>query len=131
MTLGMIFLLNGVTLHRCRTAPAGDADRADTSARVFGGGDLSRRSTGPSAIMLVMHFVLTMTRWGLHTIAIGGNLHRRQRERRQRQRIKIGNFVLCSVLGGFAGILESHAHRHDRPAAGRHGPDVLRASPAR
>ena len=46
---------------------------------------------------LVMQFVLTWTRWGLHTVATGGNLRRRARGGVNVRMIKIGNFVLCQL----------------------------------
>jgi ribose/xylose/arabinose/galactoside ABC-type transport system permease subunit len=56
-------------------------------------------------IMLVMHFVLTMTPWGLHTIAVGGNRVGASESGVNVNWIRIGNFVMCSTLGGFGGIL--------------------------
>ena len=51
--------------------------------------------------------MLTRTRWGLHTIAVGGNLLGATEAGIRADRIKIGNFMIASVLGGFAGILEA------------------------
>ncbi|WP_265519807.1 ABC transporter permease subunit [Nitratireductor luteus] len=48
------------------------------------------------------HPVLKRTRWGLHIIAIGGNLAGAAEVGTKVRPVKIGNFVLCSVLGGLA-----------------------------
>ena len=55
--------------------------------------------------MLMMHFVLTMTPWGLHTIAVGGNRIGASESGVNVDWIRIGNFIQCSLLGGFGGIL--------------------------
>jgi simple sugar transport system permease protein len=55
----------------------------------------------------VMAFILTRTRWGLHTVATGGNLVGASESGVNVRSVKIGNFVLCSMLGALAGILDS------------------------
>jgi simple sugar transport system permease protein len=50
-------------------------------------------------VTLVLQFVLVKTRWGLHTIATGGNPLGAAEVGIKIARIKIGNFVICSVLG--------------------------------
>ena len=102
--------------------PAGH--RADHLARLPGGDPAGARRArsghwiGPPSgwaeliwavvIVLVFHVVLTRTRWGLHTISVGGNQHWRDRRPASRsRRIKIGNFMIASVLGAFAGIAEA------------------------
>ena len=57
--------------------------------------------------MLALQFVLTWTRWGLHTVATGGNLIGAAEAGVNVRMVKIGNFVLANVLAGFAGILDS------------------------
>ncbi len=57
------------------------------------------------AIVIVFQVVLSLTRWGAHTFAAGGNLLGASEAGVNVSRIKIGNFMLASVLGGFAGIL--------------------------
>jgi simple sugar transport system permease protein len=57
--------------------------------------------------MIVFHLLLTRTRWGLHTVATGGNLLGATEAGIRSGRIKIGNFMMLSVLGGLAGIMEA------------------------
>ena len=57
-------------------------------------------------VTLVLQFVLVKTRWGLHTIATGGNPLGAAEVGIRIGRIKMGNFIIRSVLGGLAGILE-------------------------
>ena len=58
-------------------------------------------------VIVVMTILLTRTRWGLHTVATGGNLLGASESGVNVRKIKVGNFVLCSTLGALAGILES------------------------
>ena len=68
------------------------------------------------AIVIVMHVVLRHTRWGLHTVATGGNLLGASEAGIHIDRIKIGNFILTSVLGGLHRHPRGVPHRLDRPA---------------
>ena len=74
--------------------------------------------SGPIGIALVLHGVLRNTRWGLHTIAVGGNPTGAAEAGIHTEKIKIGNFMLCSMLGGFAGILNAFHVTSIDPNAG-------------
>ena len=67
---------------------------------------LGRTDLG-GAIVVVFHVVLTRTRWGLHTISVGGNIVGATEAGIRFRRIKIGNFMIASVLAAFAGIAEA------------------------
>jgi simple sugar transport system permease protein len=58
-------------------------------------------------VIVAMTILLNRTRWGLHTLATGGNLIGASESGVNVRRIKVGNFVLCSTLAALAGILES------------------------
>jgi simple sugar transport system permease protein len=62
-------------------------------------------------------------RWGLHTFAVGGNLVGASEAGVRVNRVKIGNFMLCSALGGLAGIMEAIRINSVDPLAG--GPNVM------
>jgi simple sugar transport system permease protein len=103
VTLGMFNVLNGISL----LISDGSQQTTLTGPRFgewFGVGDY-HTFYWAFGIMLAMHFVLTMTPWGLHTIAVGGNRVGASESGVNVSWIRIGNFVMCSVLGGFAGIL--------------------------
>jgi simple sugar transport system permease protein len=55
----------------------------------------------------LFHVVLTRTRWGLHTISVGGNPLGATEAGIRVNRIKVGNFALVSVLGASAGLMEA------------------------
>jgi simple sugar transport system permease protein len=71
-----------------------------------------------SALVLIFHVILTRTRWGLYTISVGGNLLGAREAGIRVNRIKIGNFMLCSGLGALAGIIEAFKNNVIDPSAG-------------
>jgi simple sugar transport system permease protein len=72
-----------------------------------------------SVLVLIFHVVLTRTRWGLYTVAVGGNLLGARESGIKVNRIKIGNFMMCSSLAAFAGILEAFKNDIIDPSAGQ------------
>jgi simple sugar transport system permease protein len=127
-TLGMLFLLNGITLHLLEGTqvfmPGGD-----TFQDIFGSQPFEYAAYFNSTfwwalgLILILQFVLTWTRWGLHTIATGGNLIGAAESGVNVRAIKIGNFVLANLLAGFAGILDSTRVTTIVPLQG--GPDLM------
>jgi len=103
-TLGMIFLLNGLTLRISGAFPV-EAPGGHTFFRIFGGGQYAT-SYWALGVIAVMAILLSRTRWGLRPLATGGNLIGASESGVNVRRIKIGNFAICSTLGALAGILE-------------------------
>lgn len=104
-TLGTLFLLNGLTLTISNGFPV-LTPQEGTFNQVFGNSPYSE-IIWAIAIAIGMQIILSFTRWGLHTVATGGNLLGANESGVNVNRIKIGNFMVASVLGGFAGILEA------------------------
>ena len=115
-TLGTLFLLNGITLTMSQGFPVG-APAAGAFNQVFGNSPWSE-IIWAIAIAIVMQIVLSFTKWGLHTVATGGNLLGASETGVTVNRVKIGNFMLCSLFGGFAGILEGFRITSIDPLAG-------------
>jgi simple sugar transport system permease protein len=115
-TLGTLYLINGFTLTISHGAPVATGGSA-VFAFFMGAGGYSE-FVWAVAIAGVMHFVLRQTRWGLHTVAVGGNLLGAAEAGVHVARIKIGNFILTSVLAGFTGILEAFRIGSTDPLAG-------------
>ncbi|MDE2198741.1 MAG: ABC transporter permease [Rhodospirillales bacterium] len=115
-TLGTLYLLNGFTLTVSHGSPV-DTGGSPGFANIMGASGYAEISWA-FAIVLVMHFVLRQTRWGLHTIAAGGNLIGAAEAGIDVGRIKIGNFMLTSVLAGFTGIIEAFRIGSTDPLAG-------------
>src|SRR5579864_8716004 len=115
-TLGAFFLINGITLTISRGFPANVP--VGTSLAGFMGAWGYSEIVWAFAIVAVMHVVLRHTRWGLHTVATGGNIIAAAEAGIRIDRIKIGNFVLTSTLGGFTGLLEAFRVGSADPLAG-------------
>ena len=77
-----------------------------TFAKVFGGGVYSELIWA-LAIVIVLQIVLTFTRWGLHTVAVGSNKLGAAEAGVRVRLVMIRNFILCAVAGGLVGILEA------------------------
>src|SRR5688572_28528773 len=106
-TLGTFYLLTGILLITSRAYPVPIPDATKGTIQTwFGLGDWSSL-IWCLGIVGVFHIVLTRTRWGLHTISVGGNLLGATEVGIRVGRIKIGNFTFTSELGGFAGLLEA------------------------
>lgn len=68
------------------------------------------------------HVLLTRTRWGLHTIAAGGNLLGAEEAGVRVKRIKYGNFMITGVLGAFVGLQVAFQTNTIDPTAGGYTP---------
>lgn len=103
-TLGTAFALSGVTLiiadGRPHTPPLEGAQVELFGRFPFVG------IMWAIILTVVMYIVLTNTRWGIYTFATGGNPLGAREAGVPIDRIKIGNFMMCSALAGFAGVLE-------------------------
>lgn len=105
VTLGMFFLLGGLNVILTGGFPK-SAPEASWLKEAFGAYPWSGILW---ALLLVglMHVLLKHTRWGLHTFATGDNFVGAREAGIKVDRIRVGNFMLCSTLGGFAGVLEA------------------------
>jgi simple sugar transport system permease protein len=127
-TLGTLFFLNGITLNLTdgsqQFMPGGS-----TFQNIFGSQPdhyflwLNSEFFWALGLMLLVQFILSWTRWGLHTVATGGNLIGAAEAGVNVRWIKIGNFVLANVLAGFAGIVDSTRVTTIVPLQG--GPDLM------
>lgn len=114
-TLGMLFFLNGFTLTISDGFPKNAPE--DGIADILGGA----RFAGfiwAVVIMVLVHILLVNTRWGIYTVATGGNPIGAREAGIQVKRIKVGNFVLAAVLAGFTGISEAIRVSSMEPLAG-------------
>ncbi|MQA86072.1 MAG: ABC transporter permease [Streptosporangiales bacterium] len=116
-TLGTLFLVHGVTLIISGSFPK-PAPSKGFVTQVLGGWPWAQ-ILWAIVIVIVMHAVLTGTRWGTYTIATGGNPTGASEAGIKIRRIKMRNFIACAVLGGFAGIVEGiHVTQSFDPNAG-------------
>jgi simple sugar transport system permease protein len=106
-TLGTAYAIIGTVLVTSHAFPVPIPDAAtDTIRSWFGASDWAH-ITWCLLVVVFFHLLLTRTRWGLHTIAVGGNPLGATEAGIRAGRIKIGNFMMVSTLGGFVGILEA------------------------
>lgn len=122
-TLGMLFLLNGLNVTLTDGFPKTTPEESALTTAL--GGEWAG-IIWALVIVFLMHVLLTRTRWGLHTFATGGNLVGAQEAGVKVARVKIGNFMLCSVLGGFAGLIDALRIESIDPLAG--GPNIMFAA---
>lgn len=109
-TLGTLFGLYGLTLvvsGATQITPPGTTILGNSSfERVFGGGTYSELLWA-LGIVVILQIALSFTRWGVYTIAVGGNRLGAREAGISANRNMIRNFAVCALLAGFVGILEA------------------------
>jgi simple sugar transport system permease protein len=131
-TLGMLFTLEGLTLiishGELKETPGAQVhattrnvahvvnghhitlpetvNHIGTFAKIFGAGIYSELIWAV-VIVVVLQAVLTFTRWGLYTVAVGSNKLGAAEAGVRVRLVIIRNFVLCATTGGLVGILEA------------------------
>jgi simple sugar transport system permease protein len=123
-TLGMLFFLNGINLRlsggfQVSTPGEGKFHEITGGYKLF----FNSEFFWAIALVLTVQLVLSRSRWGLHTIATGGNLIGASESGVNVRAIKIGNFMVANVLAGLAGILDSERITSIQPLQG--GPDIM------
>jgi simple sugar transport system permease protein len=131
-TLGMLFTLEGLTLIISHAEPVSMPDAEVTSttvkvghvingahvvltetvnhvstfAKILGEGTYSELIWA-IVIVIIGQIVLTFTRWGLYTVAVGSTKLAAAEAGVGVRLVMIRNFILCATAGGFVGILEA------------------------
>ncbi len=75
-------------------------------AKIFGAGVYSELIWAV-AIVLLLQIVLTFTRWGLYTVAIGSNKLGAAEAGVKVKLVTIRNFMLCATTAGLVGVFEA------------------------
>jgi simple sugar transport system permease protein len=73
-------------------------------------------------LTIIMHIVLTQTRWGLHTVSVGGNLLGAREAGIHVNTIKYGNFMLTGLFGALVGLQNAYVTNSIDPTAGGYQP---------
>jgi simple sugar transport system permease protein len=110
-TLGMLLALSGFTLIISSAEPVATPGTSVTGelttfANVFGGGTYSELIWA-LVVVGVLQVVLSFTRWGVYTVAVGGNRHGAAEAGIKVRLVIIRNFILCSMCAGIVGVLEA------------------------
>jgi simple sugar transport system permease protein len=77
-----------------------------TFATIFGAGKYSELIWA-LVIVAAVQVLLTLTRWGMYTIAVGGNKLAAAEAGINVRMVVIRNFILCSMLAGLVGVFEA------------------------
>jgi simple sugar transport system permease protein len=117
-TFATAFILYGLTLYTSHAQPS--TPPVSTHGWIQGWfGQLAWSELILAVIIVaIFHVLLTRTRWGLHTIATGGNQLGASEAGVNVARIKYGNFMITSVLGAVAGLMVAFQLNTIDPAAG-------------
>jgi simple sugar transport system permease protein len=110
-TLGMLLGLEGFTLIISNAEPVSTPGTSNlgglsTFASIFGGGTYSELIWA-LVIVGVLQVVLTFTRWGIYSVAVGSNRFASAEAGIKVKLVLIRNFVLCATCAGLVGVLEA------------------------
>jgi simple sugar transport system permease protein len=108
-TLGTLFTFEGLSLIISKGTPVatpGGQTPVATFGKVFGAGTYSELIWAV-AIVALLQVVLTFTRWGLHTVAVGSNKLGAAEAGIRVNLVMIRNFMLCALTAGLVGIFEA------------------------
>jgi simple sugar transport system permease protein len=126
-TLGTGFILLGLTDTTSHATAASIPPSAAAIGKWIGGTSYQSVYSYTQIIwaivfVAIFHVVLTRTRWGLHTIAVGGNQLGAAEAGINVGRIKYGNFMITGVLGAFVGVQVAFFTQTIDPTAGGYQP---------
>lgn len=109
-TLGTLFALSGLTLvlsHATPVTPPGTSITGTTTFEsVFGHGTYSELWWA-LGIVILLQIILSFTRWGTYTVAVGSNRIGSAEAGIRVKGILMRNFMVCALLAGFVGVLET------------------------
>src|SRR4051812_43022727 len=100
-TVNVTQVINGQTV----TLPE-KVNEVGTFAKIFGAGVYSELIWA-LIIVVGVQILLNLTRWGMYTIAVGGNKHGAAEAGINVRVTVIRNFIVCSVFAGLVGVLEA------------------------
>ena len=116
-TFGTGFILYGLTLWTSHAEPVTPSAAVQGIGHWIGSYAWSML-VWTIIIVAIFHVVLNYTRWGLHTIATGGNQLGASEAGVNVARIKYGNFMICALLGAFTGLMVAFQVNTIDPSSG-------------
>jgi simple sugar transport system permease protein len=120
-TLGTGFILLGLTLTTSHAFPASIPPSTVGIGRWIGAAPWSQFIIAV-VLTAIFYTVLQRTKWGLHTVATGGNQLGAREAGIKTGRIKYGNFMLTSTLGALVGLQTAWYTTTIDPSAGGYQP---------
>jgi simple sugar transport system permease protein len=124
-TLGTGFVIYGLTLSSSNATQATPTSNSIGLGKWLGGNGSSfnyAEIIWAVILTVIFHIVLTRTKWGLHTIATGGNQLAAREAGIRVNRIKYGNFMVSGLLGAFVGLQIAYQTNIIDPNAGGYLP---------
>jgi simple sugar transport system permease protein len=110
VTLGMLFFLDGLTLvisHATQiTTPGTSLISTSTFDSIFGAGTYSELFWA-IGIVIVLQILLSRTKWGIYTVAVGGNKLGAAEAGIKVRRVVLRNFILCAFFAALVGVFEA------------------------
>jgi simple sugar transport system permease protein len=100
-TVSVTHVVNGV-----KVVLPEKVNEVGTFAKIFGAGTYSELIWA-LVIVAGVQILLNRTRWGVYTIAVGGNKHAAAEAGINVRMTVIRNFIVCSVFAGLVGVLEA------------------------
>jgi simple sugar transport system permease protein len=120
-TLGTGFLFYGIMLTTSHAEPVTPPASALGTGKWLGSDSWSM-IIWAVILLAIFQVVLTRTRWGLHTVAAGGNLLGAREAGINVARIKYGNFMITGLLGALVGLQVAFQTSDIDPLAGGYQP---------
>ena len=108
-TLGTLFTFEGLSLILSKGTPVatpGGQIPVGTFGKIFGAGTYSELIWA-IAIVALLQVVLTFTRWGLYTVAVGSNKLGAAEAGVRINLVVIRNYMMCALLAGLVGVFEA------------------------
>jgi simple sugar transport system permease protein len=125
-TLGTGFILYGIVLTTSHAFPASIPPSAVGIGKWIGGTQSGTfawtQFVWGAVLVIIFHIVLTRTRWGLYTVAVGGNLLGAREAGIHVARIKYGNFMISGFMGAFVGLQVAFYNSTIDPSSGGYTP---------
>jgi simple sugar transport system permease protein len=121
-TLGTGFILWGITLYTSHAEPATVPANMANFGSWLGGGNKYSWLIWAIVLTVIFAILLTNTRWGLHTVSVGGNLLGAQEAGISVAKIKYGNFMMTGALGALVGFQTMYYTNTIDPNAGSYTP---------
>jgi simple sugar transport system permease protein len=108
-TLGTGFVVWGIMLYTSHAEPVSPPPTNMASfGSWLGGGNRFSWLIWALVLTAIFHVLLTRTTWGLHTVAVGGNLLGSREAGISVARIKYGAFMFTGVLGALVGFQQMY-----------------------
>jgi simple sugar transport system permease protein len=103
-TLGTGYVLFGILLVTSHAYPATIPDSAAGVGKWLGSTSWAE-IIWTIVLVAIFQVVLTRTRWGLHTVAVGGNILGASEAGISVPKIKYGNFMITGFMGALVGLM--------------------------